>query len=252
MDAILSGQVGIVILINGKSLSARSIGEEEYSPVPPDAIAQVFRDASDVVHLKNASAATAFRTLENEWNKDTSLHLILILLSSRSHLRARGHAASALDMLLRNEPSLRFVMNRLYSAPLPIGADIDSSIQIAHDRGLLPLEAHLRRLWVDQPKIARVRDIWEKLPVDPFGTLPTKRALEGYAIDDGIFYGLVHFDHLFAARSQWFENGEVLSHGNARLILDTWMQALSLDDLRKGPAAVDVPQLALFGDGTDA
>jgi len=250
MDAILSGQAGLVVLLNGKSLSARSIWEDQYSVIPSDAISQLFRDASDIVHLRNTSAATAFRTLENEWNKDTALHLMLILLSNRSHLRARAHAASALDGLLGNEPSHRFVMNRLYSAPLPSGADIDSSLRVAAEQGASRLGIHLRQLRADQPTIRLVRGIWEKLPIELFGTLPSKRILEGFAIDDGLFYGLVHGDHLFAARSQWFENGEVIRHAHCRAILDAWTKGLNLAPKR--PATVETPQLRLFGEEIDA
>jgi hypothetical protein len=239
-----------VVLVNGDASSARSVWDEEYTAITSDEIDNLFRGVSDLVYLKNATAATAFRTLENEWNKDCSLHLILILLSGRSHLRARRLAAQALEDLLRNEVSLHFVMNRLYSAPLPDGADIEHAIALAREVDARMLGVRLLELRANQPRIASVREAWERLPINLFGTLPNRRLLDGIAADDGLFYGLAHpsRERLFGAISQWFENHEVLNNSHGRAIVDAWIAQVEAVPRKEQSSVPD--QLALFESGS--
>ena len=207
-------------------------------------ISYLFGDASDVISVAAGSPAQAFRILENEWAHDRALHLILILLDREAHLRAKRIASEALEQFLVVPTTRQFVLHRLYSRPLPASADIPEALRFCVDASGKALWGLLAALRDDQAKIHDVRERWDLLDPQLFGTAREKRLFEQVAVEEGIFFTLCRDRGGISekALSQWLSNPRLRVFPRRARVIETWAGVLVLE--RKPP--VPVAQMSLF------
>jgi len=244
LRALLSGQAGVVVLLNGSTCLFRRVGEVELQPCRPDDISYLFGDATDVISVVGKSMEQAFRILESEWTHDRALHLTLILLDRDAHLRAKRVAAEALEELVAVPPTRQFVLHRLYAWPLPASADVADALEFCRDTRSKVLWGMLVTLREDQPQIRTVRDRWDLLDLQLFGTARGKHLFERMAVAEGMFFSLCHRgDRVFGDLiPQWLNNPSLREFASCKQVLETWAGAFI--HFTKSPASV--AQLDLF------
>jgi hypothetical protein len=227
LRALLSGQAGNVVLIDGASCTCRSIGETDYRRCRIDDISYLFGDASDVISVAASSQAQASRILENEWSHDRALHLILILIDHGAHLRAKRIASEALEQFVAAPTTRQFVLHRLYSRPLPASADIPEALQLCMDASGKAMWGLLATLRDDQDKIRDVRERWELLDLHLFGTARDKLFFERVAVEEGIFFTLCRDPESITdkALSQWLGNPRLKRFPRRGKVIETWAGA---------------------------
>lgn len=222
--ALLSGQAGVVVLIDGASCTCRAIGEIDYRHCRIEDIPYLFGDASDVISVAAKSPAQAFRILENEWAHDRALHLILILLDQDAHLRAKRIASEALEEFLVVPTTRQFVLHRLYSRPLPASADVPEALRFCMDANGKAVWALLATLRDDQAKIRDVHERWELLDLHLFGTAREKHLFEQVAVEEGMFFSLCRDPGGITekALSQWLSNPRLKMFPRRGKVIETW------------------------------
>ena len=248
LRALLSGQAGVVVLVDGASCTRRMIGEIDYRSCRIEDISYLFGGASDVISVAASSPAQAFRILENEWAHDRALHLVLILLDHDAHLRAKRIASEALEQFLVVPTTRQFVLHRLYSRPLPASADIPEALRFCVDASGKAVWGLLATLRDDQAKIRDVRERWELLDLHLFGTAREKRLFEQVAVEEGIFFTLCRDPGGITEKafSQWLSNPRLRMFPRRGKVIETWAGAFVLQRKSTTPAA----QMELFDEAS--
>lgn len=240
MKAILSGQAGLVVLVQGQSCTYRQIGDSEYRQCRRQDIPYFFADATDVISVSGKSTEQAYRLLEHEWTLDRALHLTLILLDHNAHLRAKRICAHRLEALLATAESKAFIVHRLYAAPLPGSADIAEAIRLSVENSSKTVFAMLTALRDSQERISVVRERWERLDDQLFGGFPEKRVFEQVAIEEGIFCALAR--GIAEPIEQWLSNPRVRKFSYCERVIHAWSDPLVIP--RKEPRLPE--QIELF------
>jgi tetratricopeptide (TPR) repeat protein len=191
MRALVSGQAGIAVLIDGTRVSSMGINSPELLPCSMSDIARLFADASDVSELPNATRENALAALDLAWRQDRALQLLLILLDRNSSKRARALSVGSLEELLGNLAVRNFVRDRVYSAPLPSSADLIGSLLQAESQKAASVGDFLEKLGRLQANIRVRRSEWDGLSAETCGGERRKQEL-GYAFAvRGVFRQLV-------------------------------------------------------------
>ena len=221
--AIISGQAGVVVFVDGSKTSTyRRVGEEDYHPCRAEDVPYLVGDASDVIVISGKSAAQADRILENEWKNDRALHLILILIDGGAHLRAKRLAADSLEDILTTPTVHQFVRHRLYARNVPATADLDEAVRMSSEYGGKVVWGILVELRKNQAAIGRVRERWELLDIILFGTMHEKRQFEQIAIEEGMFFGLCVNAVGNEVPKNWVNNLRLKPFLSRKEILETW------------------------------
>jgi len=205
MRALISGQAGIAVLIDGEACS--SIEAHSSEPVLRAArdVAHLLSDAGDLFELEGISKDDAVRALEAAWLKDRSLHLALIALDRESASENRQSAVECLSELLKDSPVRDFVRNRLYAAPLPPSADLRGALHLAGSSGSTRFAGVLEEVRADQELIRRNRLAWDALRPDLFGGIAEKERFGFVAVESGMFRLLAQGKYDDALASfEWF------------------------------------------------
>src|ERR1700674_1811899 len=208
MRAIISGQAGIGILIDGDTSIVIRIGSPREIPYQPTDILWLFADANDIAEFDAASKDQVVEELTRAWRADRALQHFLILLDRAEELDTRQTAAALLGRAFAQTRILTFVANRLYSVPLTETADIKGAeLQASGRAGGSELADFLAELEHDQDAIRVSREEWDALPLRLFQGIVDrqqagatdlesagreKRALERAMIDTGGFRFFVH------------------------------------------------------------
>lgn len=244
--ALLSGQAGIAVVIDGVSCSCRRVGQPEYQPCRLEDVAYLFGGASDLVSLAGDSLTRVDRFLESEWAHDRAMHLTLILLDRDSHLRAKRIASEVLDPFLSISATRQFVLHRLYTHPLPESADVSEALRLCAEASARTTWGVLAAVRNDQPRIQEVRSRWELLDLQLFGTAPEKAAFERAAAEEGIFFALASNPRNLTEKtiSQWNNNPRLKRYRFRSRILDAWAGWFAPE---RKPATTE-SQLSLFDD----
>lgn len=187
MRALISGQAGIAVLIDGEEYSSIEVHSLESVPRAAHDVAYLVGDASDLVELEDVSRDDTARELEVAWRKDRSLHLALIAIDGGAARENRLSSAKCLIDLLRDSPITNFVRNRLYAAPLPATADLPSALELAGSSGSVEFANVLRQVSADQELIRRNRVAWDALRSDLFGGAAEKERFGFAAVESGMF-----------------------------------------------------------------
>jgi hypothetical protein len=205
-----------------KGYSYRRFGETSYHPCLPGDIANLFSDAADSILVRSKSAEQSYQLLSSEWTNDRSLHLILILLDSNSHLRAKRIATVCIEEFLSREAVADFLAYRLYSRTLPEVANITEALQMSAEDGCRVLYGFLAELQKRQTQIAEVREQWDLLDPAVFNGADEKRRFEHLVINEGVFY------HLSVGRQRgfnldrWQNNPRLKQFDQWELVLTAW------------------------------
>ena len=192
MRALISGQAGIAVMIDGEEYSSIEVHSVESVPRTAHDVAYLVGDASDLVELEGVSRDDTARELEVAWRKDRSLHLALIAIDGEAARENRLCSAKCLIDLLRDSPITDFVRNRLYAAPLPATADLPSALELAGSSGSAEFGSVLRQVSADQELIRRNRVAWDALRSDLFGGATEKERFGFAAVESGMFRLLAH------------------------------------------------------------
>jgi len=186
MDALISGQAGVAVLIQGNEVSFLELeGAGRDLPCSPAAIPYLLAGANDVVEIRATARNDVLTRLKAAWRSDRALQFTLISLDRSESIGNRNLSIQCLAELFNDHHVCDYVGNRLYSAPLPRGSDLETALSSA--RAFHPLAQFLEGLQRDQAQIERNRTAWDNLPVLFFGTESAKREFFEAAVVSGAF-----------------------------------------------------------------
>lgn len=228
MNALISGQAGIAVMIDGITVSAINVDAPDLvKSYHQTTIPYLFAGASDVIELRAITKELVVSKLKEVWQNDRCLQLILILLSDMEDIENRELAVSCLQELLMNNSSYDFVRNRLYSAPLPQSTDLVGSAILVE--GTPKLESLLDDLDRDQELIYKYYQSLIGLPNELFGGIAEKKIFEEAVFNFGIIREFVNAGsdsaHFGLARVQFQHKLSYLR--NSRQIFSEWLKGLS-------------------------
>jgi tetratricopeptide (TPR) repeat protein len=187
MKALVSGQAGVAVLLEGSSVSSLHMDSAQLVPRSQADIVHLLGDASDIIELDGSDTKAATTALRLAWEKERALHLVLILLDTEADIEARTLSAECLEEFLTNPLVLEFVEDRLYVAPLPARADLTGAMRLATGTNGAFVTNLLERLREHQPEIGHYREAWEDLPSDRFGDAEAKARFGHALVNIGAF-----------------------------------------------------------------
>lgn len=166
MRAVISGQAGLATVESGAELLLLSV-ESPGQPVPihPDAVASIFRGATDTFSTEVDDAAAARELLSTAWKRDRLLQMLIILLRGDANWDVRALAAEAAEELIVSPEARRFALDRLHSKPLPGDADLPMAMTIARARSAGEIAEVLRELGGSREREAaagEAPELWTK------------------------------------------------------------------------------------------
>jgi hypothetical protein len=246
MEAVISGQAGVALLIDGKRLS--SIHVHAPSQVVPRRAGEfhyLFGAADDLIFLEDVNLDDARRQLTAASDGGDVLQLVLMLLDAERPAEIRREAAAELDEVLASNPQAAEHAERLLLAELlPPTADVEGA-KGHHSKG--PARQFVRRLWQLQAAIGKTIEAWRSIPETAFSTEGdgTRDTVDAVFVREGVWRMFV-----LAAAGE-MEVGAVLSRALNiaavksipihRPILQLWTDAL--DVILKTPPR-DAPETA--------
>jgi two-component system response regulator (stage 0 sporulation protein A) len=186
MDALISGQAGIAVLIDDDNVFSITLDSgNEMKPCSLSMVPYLFSGVSDAKIIKQITLSETVSQLKVLWQKDRALHLTLILLDSHEELQIRKLAVASLFNLLVNQNIYDFVEKNLYALPLPASSDLLGSIQLIEEDCNLKIlfhEIHSNQIYIDICSNA-----WDKLPTDLFDEICNKNKYRLLMVNENIF-----------------------------------------------------------------
>ncbi|HEX6861237.1 MAG TPA: hypothetical protein VF414_00385 [Thermoanaerobaculia bacterium] len=191
MNAVISGQSGVAVLVDGLRLASMQAGSDA-APVDrsPGEVRFLLGDARDLEFLEDIAPDEVRGRLEVATTKYDALHLALILLDPELAHDTRRTAAEELEELLADEAILHWVESVLYAHPLPKSGDPVGARSACTGR-TRRTRAFLGRLQLLQAVISEVHGAWEGIPTHRFGTDDDRQRFLTMAVREGLFRGLV-------------------------------------------------------------
>jgi len=247
MNAVISGQSGVAVLVDGLRLASLQAGSDA-APVDRSTgeVRFLLGDAQDLEFLEDIAPEEVRNRLEVATSKYDALHLALILLDCELSHDTRRTAAEELEVLLADEGILRWVESVLYARPLPKNGDPMGACSTCTGR-TRRTRAFLGKLESLQPVIAEVHEAWERIPTHRFGTDEDRQHVLSIAVKGGMFRDLVAIRAEGTATDDFALNRAVGELANARKVLQLWVEGL------KGPEeswAAPVPQVSYVAEDT--
>ncbi len=194
MKALVSGQAGVAVLIEGSGILSLHFDSDARVPRSSNDIPYLLDGAFDVLELEASSVEEVSAALDLAWRKDKSLHMTLILLDGEADSEAREIAAATFEELFADREVVDYVCNRLDSTPLPELADLLGALLCAEKLRSVQLKGLLEELGANQNQIRRVRRAWDAVPVELFDSPDSKQEMSCIAVTSGTFRRLVR-DH---------------------------------------------------------
>jgi hypothetical protein len=243
-SAFVSGQAALAIFRDPKGYSYRRVGERLSRECRGEDVPYLFGGATDVITVIGKSTEQVMRILENEATQDQALHLILIILDSDAHLRAKSLASEAFEALIGSATIRKFVLDRIYTRPLPACADTADALRRCIDASCKATWALVSELRSDQAVIETVRGRWERVGGELFGNAQEKAIIERVAVEEGIFFTMCKYPERITdeAIEQWASDSR-LHNISAREIFRYWAGFFHVGRKESTPAT----QLDLFG-----
>jgi hypothetical protein len=233
MNAVISGQAGAAVLVDGDTLSSLRAGHPgEVVRRSPGEVPLLFGDAKDLQFLEGVELEEVGIRLEQATEEVDALHLALILLDESLAPDTRRTAAEELEELLEIGEVGRFVENILHAHPLPRGADLSGAR--ASCPGTAKLTRHfLERLGSLQGAIAEVHFAWEQIPEDLFEGKRDRDHARSIAARAGLFRDLTAIREAEGSLDGFLKtalaNKSFQKVHNRRDILRTWLVPLRLE-----------------------
>jgi len=186
MDALVSGQAGVAIFVQGNEALLVSIdAPETESACSPNSIPYLLGCADDVVEFKAVSKKTALLQLQLAWKFDRALHLILILLDRDEERDTKFMAAECIPDLIADIQVQERLENVLYSCKIHNAQGLDEARDFFLDDDRLP--ELLRELKSNQEIIGTIRQSWDELSLELFETPVEKEVFRLAAVHAGAF-----------------------------------------------------------------
>jgi RNA polymerase sigma factor (sigma-70 family) len=227
MNAVISGQSGVAVLVDGPRLASIHAGSDA-PPVDrsPGEVRFLLGDARDLEFLENIAPEEARRRLEVASSCSDALHLALILLDGELSRDTRMTAAEELDELLIEDGIAFFVESVLHARPLPRGGDPVGARSACIGRTQLA-RALLERLLALQAVINEVHGAWERMADSHFGTAEARQRALSVAVREGLFRELVALRGAGASMDGFlriaFLNSAFMQIEDSRTILLKWV-----------------------------
>jgi len=188
MEALISGQAGVAVLIHGDTVASFTIDEPDVLvELSSSAIPYIFSQVTDLVEVRGLSKEKALAELKIAWGKDRILQLTLLLLNSEDTEEVRTSAAECIEEFLTNSELKNFLLDRLFMAPSPIIGCTAEAIGIASRANLTHVVDALSHVERYQDEIRRCRLAWDSIPFDAFRDTETRKHFEYVAVTSGAF-----------------------------------------------------------------
>jgi tetratricopeptide (TPR) repeat protein len=227
MNALVSGQAGIAVMIQGNEVSFMDLeARGSDRPSSPSAVCYLLAGATDVFEVKGTERKEVLARLEKAWRFDRALQLALISLDRSESLENRTLCIECLGEFFNDSEVCDYVGNRLYSAPLPTAGDIRTALSLA--RRHESVAQFLATLESDQPRIDRNRAAWDSLPLSIFESQSAKRDFFEAVVESGAFRVLARAGNdapAFGLASIQCHTS-LMAHPNYRKVLQAWLHPL--------------------------
>jgi len=225
MHALVSGQAGVAIFIQGNAASVVAAGSQgESAHYPLTSLPLLLAGATDVVEFPSISRKEALAKLALAASSDLALHLALIMLDGEEDQETRQMAAEDLDEALANEAVYDSLANRLCSIPLP--ASVDAEALCASTPSLERVGLLLDELVRVQPALRRYQQAWRELPCSAFPDPGSRHEYEALLIRGGVLRLLANAgeDRALFGRAQYECYQALAGRPGARQILAAWLR----------------------------
>jgi tetratricopeptide (TPR) repeat protein len=187
VEAVISGQAGIIALVRGDGARLYTYGDEtSYQTVPIDTVSAVFRGTTDVKTVEVRDPAVARAELGKLWAEDRALRLTLIVLDRLTDNQEREETAECLEEFLSDARIIESLEYSLYAAPLPANA-----IGGFSGKRSPTVETFLGKLFRAQADIRRYSESFDNLPAELFGGATERLRFKEEAVRSGAFRSLV-------------------------------------------------------------
>lgn len=228
MNAVISGQSGVAVLVDGLRLASMQAGSDAaVVDRSPGEARFLLGDARDLEFLEDIVPEEVRERLEVATTKYDALHLALILLDPELAHDTRRTAAEELEELLADEAILHWVEGVLYAHPLPKSGDPVGARSMCTGR-TRRTRAFLGKLESLQSVIAEVQEAWERIPAHLFGTDGDRQHILSVAVKAGLFRDLVALRAAGTATSDFVVKSlakpAVRELANARKVLQLWIE----------------------------
>lgn len=190
MDAIVSGQAGVALLLDGKKLSSLQVGEDGIVPRRPSEVPLLLGGAGDLRLLRNIKPEQVREQLHLESSRIDVLHLALILLDLELADDTRQTAAEELDEELLKEGMAEWLEGVLFAHPLPASADL-AGAYAACTKAMERTRTLLGRLEAYQSFVREVQEAWQGISGDRFGVEKGRKHAQSVFVRAGLFRSLV-------------------------------------------------------------
>ncbi len=189
MQAFVSGQAGVVLLVDGEKLASLHADRpaEMVSRSRRD-IPFLFRDVTDLEVFEGVDIQKATARLDLATAKADALQLALLLLDPEFSDDIRQEAAAELTDLLARPEVAEWVESVLYSQPVPGDGDLAGALGLCPAG---PVRNLLLRLQNHQDAITTVSHAWDQIPLRIFGSSEERSGALAVAVREGLFRDLV-------------------------------------------------------------
>ena len=164
MEAVISGQVGVALLVDGQRLSSIHVSAPGVAvPRRASEFHYLFGTADDLIFLEDVGLEDAARRqLTAASDGQDILQLVLMLLDPERPRDIRQAAAAELAEVLASNPSAAEYAERLLLAePFPPTADVEGAKNLCSQG---PARQWVERLWRLQPAVGKAVKAWRSIP----------------------------------------------------------------------------------------
>jgi hypothetical protein len=236
MNAIISGQAGVAMVLDGDEVAALRVGSgESASTCRLEDFAFLFGDADDLLFLDDVEIPQVAERLTHEFEKELALQLTLVLLDHGLSPRTRRVAGEELEVLFSRESTKSFVEGVLYARILPFGSDLTGAHSCIPGNATR-VNILLQELAANQSHIAAVQMAWEVIPADLFGGSMERSQIHAAAVRAGWFREIVTW------RSRGAKGRPPLASLDSPLTIPPDVIAAWIEELRRESAGLDEPE----------
>ena len=191
MDALVSGEAGVALVLDGTSIrSLHTGGSGEAIVRKQEEIHLLIGDARDLQVLENVTEEEVAHQLRRAAARIDGLQLILILLDASLADDTRQEAAGEAEELLAQASVAVAVEDILYGHPLPDAADPAGALSFCATRA--PRTAQLLRdLMGRQTLIVEVHQAWQQVTDAAIGLAADRAYVQAAFVRNGLFRKLV-------------------------------------------------------------
>jgi DNA-directed RNA polymerase specialized sigma24 family protein len=238
MDALISGEAGVALLVDGADLRSFGLGAAA-QPIDRrrEEVPFLLGDARDLQVLENVTEHEVALRLEQAATRVDGLQLILILLDSTLTAETRQHAAAEAEELLSEAKVAEAAESILYAHPLP-DADVAGALSACADRAPRAMRV-VNELVGRQPVIASVRQAWDLVPLAVFGGTRDRDMAQATFVREGLFRSLVLLREARRPIGEFLVDAlkkpQIKALVRHRSILRSWIKPFQLNRKKRRP-----------------